>query len=268
MCSDRRVDDWPLMSSPIPAMLICLAYVFVVKVVGPKFMENRPAYDLRGVLKVYNLFQIVVNIWVFYELCKHGWLSGNYNYFCEPVDYSYNESAFRVLLACYVFYLSKFVDLLDTVFFVLRKKNNQITLLHVIHHGWIPTTLWPGIRFVCGGHGSFFAFLNSFVHVVMYIYYFLSAMGPQVQKYLGWKKYLTSLQMVQFVAASAHCFQLLFFDCQFPYLMSCWIGLHEVFFLAMFLNFYRQTYLKNKKDKADAQLQINNNNNHYTKKAL
>ena len=32
-----------------------------------------------------------------------------------------------------VFY-TKLVDLLDTIFFVLRKKSNQISFLHVYHH--------------------------------------------------------------------------------------------------------------------------------------
>lgn len=31
----------------------------------------------------------------------------------------------------------------------------------------------------------------------MYSYYMLSALGPKVQKYLWWKKYLTALQMVR-----------------------------------------------------------------------
>jgi hypothetical protein len=30
----------------------------------------------------------------------------------------------------------------------------------------------------------------------MYTYYALSAMGPKVQKYLWWKKYLTQFQLV------------------------------------------------------------------------
>ena len=38
--------------------------------------------------------------------------------------------------------------------------------------------------------------LNTFVHIIMYAYYMLAAMGPKVQKYLWWKKYLTVLQMV------------------------------------------------------------------------
>ena len=38
--------------------------------------------------------------------------------------------------------------------------------------------------------------LNSGIHVIMYTYYFLSAFGPAVRKYLWWKKYLTMLQLV------------------------------------------------------------------------
>lgn len=50
--------------------------------------------------------------------------------------------------------------------------------------------------FNSGGHSTFFALLNTFVHIVMYFYYMVSAMGPDYQKYIWWKKYLTSLQMV------------------------------------------------------------------------
>lgn len=31
----------------------------------------------------------------------------------------------------------------------------------------------------------------------MYAYYLLSALGPQIQKYLWWKKYITTMQMVR-----------------------------------------------------------------------
>jgi len=40
--------------------------------------------------------------------------------------------------------------------------------------------------------------VNSFVHVLMYLYYALAAFGPKIQKYLFWKKYLTILQMVYY----------------------------------------------------------------------
>lgn len=38
--------------------------------------------------------------------------------------------------------------------------------------------------------------INTLVHTIMYSYYFLAALGPQIKKYLWWKKYLTGLQIV------------------------------------------------------------------------
>jgi hypothetical protein len=42
----------------------------------------------------------------------------------------------------------------------------------------------------------FIPILNSFIHVVMYAYYGLSACGSSIQKYLWWKRYLTQAQIV------------------------------------------------------------------------
>lgn len=36
------------------------------------------------------------------------------------------------------------------VFFVLRKKNSQVTFLHVYHHSIMPFTWWFGVRFAAG----------------------------------------------------------------------------------------------------------------------
>ena len=51
---------------------------------------------------------------------------------------------------------------------------------------------------------GFGPFLNSGVHAVMYLYYLLAACGPSVQKYLWWKKYITTIQLVQFVLVRKH----------------------------------------------------------------
>ena len=124
----------------------------------------------------------------------------------------------------------------------MRKKYNQISVLHVVHHGVVPFSVWFGVRFVPGGHATFFGMLNSFVHIWMYLYYGIAAMGPQYQKFTWWKKYLTTLQMVQFVAFSYHTFQLLFIDCNFPKAFVWLIGMHGVVFFVLFFNFYRKSY--------------------------
>lgn len=49
---------------------------------------------------------------------------------------------------------------------------------------------------VLGGFGTFPPMVNSFIHFLMYSYYGLAAMGPHMQKYLWWKKYMTKLQIV------------------------------------------------------------------------
>ncbi len=80
--------------------------------------------------------------------------------------------------------------------FILRKKEDQVTFLHVYHHSTMFPFWWIGVRWVAGGGAYFPAMLNSLVHVFMYSYYFLAALGPQYKKYLWWKRYLTKMQLV------------------------------------------------------------------------
>ncbi|XP_054001056.1 elongation of very long chain fatty acids protein AAEL008004-like [Hylaeus anthracinus] len=243
--SDPRVNGWAMMSSPLPTLAICLSYVYFVKVLGPKLMENRKPFDLRKVMIYYNLFQVIFSTWLFYESLVSGW-GGHYSFSCQPVDYSNNPMALRMANGCWWYYFSKFTEFMDTIFFVLRKKNDQITTLHVIHHGCMPMSVWFGVKFTPGGHSTFFGFLNTFVHIVMYSYYLLAALGPKIQPYLWWKKYLTSLQMIQFVLVMIHAFQLLFIDCNYPKAFVWWIGLHAIMFYFLFRDFYRETYKKRK----------------------
>ncbi|KAK6639800.1 Elongation of very long chain fatty acids protein 7 [Polyplax serrata] len=193
--SDPRVKDWPMMSSPFPTLAICLFYAYFSKVLGPKIMENRKPFDLRKILIVYNLIQSIFSTWIFYEYIQSGWFTG-YSFRCQPVDYSYSPKAMRMANTCWWYYFSKFTEFFDTLFFIMRKKNSQVSNLHVIHHGIMPFSVWLGLKFAPGGHSTFFAFLNTFVHIVMYFYYMISAMGPKYQKYIWWKKYLTSFQML------------------------------------------------------------------------
>ncbi|XP_071445038.1 very long chain fatty acid elongase AAEL008004-like isoform X3 [Hetaerina americana] len=238
---DPRVKGWFLMSSPLPTLIICLTYVYLVKVLGPRIMGNRKPLELRRVLIGYNFFQVIFSSWLFYEYGMGGWFLG-YKVTCQPVDYSLGETAVRMVHACWWYYFSKFTEFMDTIFFVLRKKNQHVSTLHVIHHGCMPMSVWFGVKFTPGGHSTFFGLLNTFVHIVMYFYYMMAAMGPKYQKYIWWKKYLTSLQMVQFIAIMVHAFQLLFIDCNYPRAFVWWIGMHAVMFFFLFSDFYKQAY--------------------------
>lgn len=243
---DPRTKDWPMMSSPFHTLALCLGYVYLVKVVGPKFMENRKPFQLKNTLIVYNFFQVIFSTWLFYECLMGGWW-GAYSFRCQPVDHSTSGMAMRMVHACWWYYFSKFTEFFDTIFFVMRKKTSQVSTLHVIHHGVMPMSVWFGVKFTPGGHSTFFGLLNTFVHIVMYSYYLFAAMGPQYQKYLWWKKYLTGLQMVQFIAIMLHAFQLLFVDCNYPKAFVWWIGMHAVMFFFLFKEFYKQSYAANKR---------------------
>jgi elongation of very long chain fatty acids protein 7 len=98
----------------------------------------------------------------------------------------------------------------------------------------------------------------------MYTYYLLSSMGPKVQKYLWWKRYLTRLQLVsysqnniyyliylhglkfsqvQFAAVLANSLLVLHPSCGFPKTMMLGMATHMVLFFVLFFNFYMKNYI-------------------------
>jgi len=263
---DKRVDGWPMLGSIWPTLIMCTAYVFIVTVLGPRFMRNRKPFNISTFLVYYNLLQVILSAYIFITLLFAGW-GGDYSFRCQPVDYSDNPKALLMLHACYMYYLSKFTEFIDTFCFVARKKFNQVSFLHVVHHGIMPLSVWPGARFVPGGHASFFGLLNTFVHIVMYFYYMMSAMGPQYQKYLWWKQHLTTLQMIQFVGIMTHGFQLVFYDdCDFPWQFSYYIGAHAVLFFVLFSQFYIANYLRKSPSSASAAIKEKDARNGHAKK--
>lgn len=57
---------------------------------------------------------------------------------CSPIDQSNTFRNKIFLLFGWLYFVSKFADLLDTVFFILRKKKTHVTGLHVFHHFSMP----------------------------------------------------------------------------------------------------------------------------------
>ncbi|KAM3604224.1 uncharacterized protein V6R79_008187 [Siganus canaliculatus] len=247
--TDVRVVDYPLMKSPFEMTAILAAYVFFSVYVGPRLMANRKPFQLNTAMIVYNLSMVLLNGFIVYEFMMSGWAT-TFTWRCDLIDTSTSPQALRMIRVAWLFYFSKYIELLDTVFFVLRKKQTQITFLHVFHHSFMPWTWWWGIILTpAGGMGSFHAMVNSGVHVIMYFYYGLSAAGPRFQKYLWWKKYMTAIQLIQFVLVSIHISQYYFMekcDYQFPIWIHL-IWMYGVFFFLLFSNFWIQAYIKGKR---------------------
>jgi len=240
---DPRVDNWLLMSSPWPTLAFCLFYYYLVRFAGPAFMKDRPAYDVQKLMFLYNFFQTLFSLWIFSRLSGF-WLTGKYSWICQPVDYSDSEDGNIAASTVWWYFFSKFTDFMDTFFMVVRHKKNQMTTLHVVHHAMMPVVVWLFLKFVGGGHSTFFMFLNIGVHVVMYFYYFMSSFGPKVQKYLWWKRYITTMQLVQFVTWSIHASLPLFMECNYPKVFVAFLLFLGAFFFTLFTNFYIQSYMK------------------------
>ncbi|XP_053143000.1 elongation of very long chain fatty acids protein 4 isoform X1 [Hemicordylus capensis] len=237
---DKRVDDWPLMQSPFPTLTISTLYLLTVWL-GPKWMKTREPFQLRSLLIIYNFGMVLLNSYIFKELFMASRARG-YSYICQTVDYSDNEYEVRIAGALWWYFVSKGIEYLDTVFFILRKKFNQISFLHVYHHFTMFTLWWIGIKWVAGGQAFFGAQINSFIHIVMYMYYGLAACGPKFHKYLWWKRYLTIMQLMQFHVTIGHTAMSIYIDCPFPKWMHWGVIFYATTFIFLFGNFYYRTY--------------------------
>lgn len=145
---DERVSGWFLMSNPYPTIISSALYFCAVKV-GVALMRKRQAFELRSCLIAYNCLLVVLSAWIFVEGGRGGWF-GHYSYTCAQCDLTDNEQNRRMLSIVHVYYLSKFVEMMDTMFFILRKKNELLTPLHLIHHGLLPISCWFTVKYVPG----------------------------------------------------------------------------------------------------------------------
>ncbi|ELV11969.1 Elongation of very long chain fatty acids protein 5 [Tupaia chinensis] len=177
-----------------------------------------------------------------FESLVTGVWEGNYNFFCQGTR-SAGESDMKIVRVLWWYYFSKLIEFMDTFFFILRKNNHQITVLHVYHHASMLNIWWFVMNWVPCGHSYFGATLNSFIHVLMYSYYGLSSV-PSMRPYLWWKKYITQGQLLQFVLTIIQTSCGVIWPCSFPLgWLYFQIG-YMISLIALFTNFYIQTYNK------------------------
>ncbi|XP_064473919.1 very long chain fatty acid elongase AAEL008004-like [Ornithodoros turicata] len=249
---DPRTKDW-FIAGNVPLLLTLLVgYVYFVKVSGPRFMKSRkPMEHLKPVIIVYNGAMVLANVYFCYKFLRRTYFGGGYNPVCQGIDFqAKDKNTIGLLELCWWYLWVRVADFLDTVFFVLRKKDAHISLLHVVHHCLVVFNGWYGIAYGADGQIMSGVCLNSFVHVVMYSYYFLSLLGPAMKKYLWWKRHLTQLQIAQFVIIFCHGTIPLAKDCGYPR-THIFIGIPQgVFFLTMFIKFYMEAYGKQRMQRA------------------
>eukprot|EP01039_Chlorochromonas_danica_P007276 gene7276-8051_t len=224
-------------SGPIFFSIAYLAMVYF----GKKWMANRPEFKIKPYIFTYNLYQCILNLWcvvaMIYEVYSNPIFTGVWGN--TPVS---GARSFRISFLIWIHYNNKYVELLDTVWMILRKKNNQISFLHCYHHVLLIWAWFLVCKVETGGDCYFGATVNSFIHVIMYGYYTLALVGVSCP----WKKWITTCQMAQFALCFTHsCFVV--YNGNAPIILPLAQGFVMVNMLVLFGNFYAKSYGGGKK---------------------
>ena len=74
-------------------------------------------------------FQVLLNVVIIFLAVPVNFRMKEFNFFCQPVDRSDSPDSALLAKMSYCFFAIKFLDMADTAFFVLRKKNRQVCKL-------------------------------------------------------------------------------------------------------------------------------------------
>jgi hypothetical protein len=177
--------------STLKETLCAITLYYTIIFGGREIMRNREAFKLNTLFIIHNFYLTAISggllLLFAQQLIPTLWRNGLYDNICGASGWTQ-----PLTVLYFLNYLTKYLELLDTVFLVLKKK--PLTFLHTYHHGATALLCYTQLL----GHTSVSwvpITLNLTVHVVMYWYYFQTARGVKV----WWKQYITMLQISQFV---------------------------------------------------------------------
>jgi len=240
---ESETSNWPLakLEDALPIAAFYLAFVFLGQVIMPLLPTVRGLYPFKF---SYNMIQVMLCSYMCIEAGVRAYAAG---YTLIPCN-SFNHSHPPIAFILYVFYLSKILDFLDTVFIILEKRWGQLSFLHVYHHTSIFLFYWLNLNVAYDGDVYLTIVLNGLIHTVMYTYYFVSLHTKDI----WWKSALTLSQMVQFVFMNAQAIYLLYLDCGFPKNITNAYLYYILTLLFLFAHFYVVSYVWKGKDKRGA----------------
>lgn len=231
-------------SSPLFLSLIVLSYLSLTYILSHLQLHAIPIHILKPISALHNLTLLLLSL-IMAIGCTLSSLTlthpPNYNYIiCFPPNTSPSGPLF---FWAYIFYLSKILEFGDTLLIILTNSIQRLTFLHVYHHAtvlvmcylWLHTSqsLFPVALIT-----------NALVHLVMYTYYLLCAMGVRPK----WKRLVTNIQIVQFVFSFAISGLMLYHHFTGPGCSGIWGWCFNAVFnaslLALFLDFHAKSYRK------------------------
>lgn len=228
-------------------LMIMLIYVLAVTKLGPWFMKKKKPYNIKHFIMTFDAIQVIANFYFMHQVISVV-IRMTGSYFCLDLDSSDSDLARYSLFLTKFYYWLKISDLLDTVFFVLKKSWRQVSYLHLYHHTIMVFLSWLAIKMAPGGHCAYFGLANSFTHTVMYSYYLLTAYDPSYKTNIPVKKFVTQLQLVQFVFVFIMYLPTLSRSCPLPSIIGLAAVTQACYFFYLFGMFYYNNYVKTNKD--------------------
>jgi hypothetical protein len=119
------------MASPNSMLMLFASYLTFVYKIGPSLMKNRRAFSLGNVTRAYNLSQIIACSCAVVMFHKLGFT------FEKALTCPSKLSHDKMIALWTIWYNCSFIrvaELFETVIYILRKKPEQASILHVYHH--------------------------------------------------------------------------------------------------------------------------------------
>uniref|UniRef100_A0A914R7G5 Elongation of very long chain fatty acids protein n=1 Tax=Panagrolaimus davidi TaxID=227884 RepID=A0A914R7G5_9BILA len=227
-------------------LAIQISILYICVIFGTKlFMKNREPFQLRLPLIIWNFFLAYFSVFGTWNLSGDFFHSitnyGAINSLCRNRGFTSGKTGFWAWL----FVISKLLELVDTVFLVLRKR--PLMFLHWYHH--ILTLIYMFYSYpYAPGFNRWGIYFNYFVHSFMYSYYFLQSMKIKIPRILA--QLITSLQIVQFIISVFCILYLAFFiyfqgyQCDFEQKVFVLAIFMDFTYLLLFINFFYRAYIK------------------------
>ncbi|CAG9807109.1 unnamed protein product [Chironomus riparius] len=241
------VSTWPLMGSYVPFITITSVYLFLVFVFLPKFMSNRKPYNLKFIIRWYNIGQICMCVYAVWKLHLFGFSFKN-TWKCIPTDGEFTRQLMQLNESYWFFIIMRLVEYFETIFFVLRKKSHQVSALHVYHHISTAFLLITFLKYSGGIMEVYLGAVNSVVHIIMYIYYLLSSFEMTKGLTNKVKPFLTLIQITQLVIILGHSIVGALPSCGTVHWVYYLQIINLSLLLTLFVRFYRQSFSKKKEN--------------------
>ncbi|CBN74023.1 conserved unknown protein [Ectocarpus siliculosus] len=236
-------------------LLVCANFLYLglVVLLYLRMLRRKEPVRLRALMLGYNTLNVCISLFVacsllFFKVSSRGFNGegrdgsvvspggggGVGGFVCNPLRTDLQGQMVARVFA--VFYLQKYLELVDTFLFLLRRSFRQVTFFHLFHHCSITVIVGSILPFDFNGDMYLPIMLNSIVHVLVYLHYVLSALG----KHSWWSRHLTKLQLTQFAVILVQSATAFYRgpDCGSPDFVKVVLLLYMISLLGLFALFF------------------------------